>query len=533
VVHPDVEVDIAHLGVLMFLPIMINLSLKARLTLAFAISTVAMVVLVIVAIAGFSQAQSNMDLINHDRYLKVKLVTAMKDGLNREARSIRNLIIFKDPQAISHERSVIAKAKDQVNQAYQTIEPMLATEDGKASFDALQQHRRSFMEQMGEFDKLVDVHDVDAMTAQLTTKLRPAQLQYMAALDAFIDLEEKLMEQTGNDTEESLLSAKRLMIGLSALAIASTVVLAWLITRSISSKISRAVAVAEAVAAGDLRVDIQVSSQDELDVLMRALDQMRSQLLHTIDTVRQASDCIATGSKEIAAGNQDLSHRTEQQAANLEETSASMEQIASTVRANADTARMATELAQSAGSAAQHGGDVMQQVVGTMGEIAESSRRISDIIMVIDGIAFQTNILALNAAVESARAGEHGRGFAVVANEVRTLAQRSAQAAKEIKSLILNSADRVEAGSRLVSDAGTAMHDIVDRVSKVNKLIAEISTATNEQTQGIGQVSSAVLELDQVTQQNAALVEEAAAAAESLKRQANDLVDVVAVFQTR
>ncbi|MGQ3050445.1 MAG: methyl-accepting chemotaxis protein [Roseateles sp.] len=317
----------------------------------------------------------------------------------------------------------------------------------------------------------------------------------------------------------------------SALAVVAAGLLGLWVTRSITRPIQRAVDVARTVATGDLGSRIEVDSTDEPGQLLAALRDMNQSLVTVVSTVRASSDSIATGSSQIATGNADLSQRTEEQASNLQQTAASMEELASTVRLTADTAREANSLAGAAREAATRGGEVVGRVVHTMDEISKSSRRISDIIGVIDGIAFQTNILALNAAVEAARAGEQGRGFAVVAGEVRLLAQRSAEAAREIKTLIGESVERVEAGGQLVSDAGASMGDIVDQVRRVADLISEISNATVEQTTGIGQVSEAVGQLDQVTQQNAALVEESAAAAESLKHQASRLVEAVGVFR--
>ncbi|NCT81723.1 MAG: HAMP domain-containing protein [Comamonadaceae bacterium] len=332
----------------------------------------------------------------------------------------------------------------------------------------------------------------------------------------------------GQDTRSAavattvLLTAAALLLGCG---------LAWLITRSITEPVRRAVGFAQAVAEGDLTTAIAADGRDEIATLLAALRQMNEGLVGIVRQVRQGADSILTGAGEIASGNADLSQRTEEQAANLEQTAASMEQMNATVRQNADTARTAAQLAASASSVAARGGEVVRQVVATMGDISNSSRRIADIIGTIDGIAFQTNILALNAAVEAARAGEQGRGFAVVAGEVRALAQRSAQAAREIKALIGQSVDNVDTGSRLVGDAGSTMTEIVDQVRRVADLIAEIGSATQEQTTGIGQVSEAVSQLDRVTQQNAALVEQAAAAADSLRGQAQRMNEVVGVFK--
>jgi methyl-accepting chemotaxis protein len=318
---------------------------------------------------------------------------------------------------------------------------------------------------------------------------------------------------------------------LTLICVGIGLVAGWLTMQSIVVPISKAVTVAQTVASGDLTARIDVRGKDETAQLLRALQQMNSGLTDIVSRVRDSSDSIATGSTQIAQGNADLSHRTEQQAANLEETAASMEELTSTVQHNSETTRHASQLADSACQTAAKGGDVVGHVVQTMATITDASKKISDIISVIDGIAFQTNILALNAAVEAARAGEQGRGFAVVAGEVRTLAQRSAQAAKEIKGLIVDSVEKVDNGARLVHEAGETMGEIVSQVRRVSELIADISHATSEQSSGINQVGTAVNQLDQVTQQNAALVEQSAAAAESLKNQAAALADVVSTFR--
>ncbi|MFD1839863.1 methyl-accepting chemotaxis protein [Paracidovorax cattleyae] len=362
-----------------------------------------------------------------------------------------------------------------------------------------------------------------------------------AVMDGFRALQKELDQAESSLLAERKARADRLrsfntgviLIG-STLAVATAVALGLWVTRSITRQLggepNYATGIVRQIAQGNLAVDVETRNGDQTSLLAGMKD-MRDQLARVVGQVRQSSDSIATGSTQIATGNADLSQRTEEQASNLQQTAASMEQLTATVKNNGETARQATQLANSASEVAERGGTVMGQVVNTMGAITDSSRRISDIIGVIDGIAFQTNILALNAAVEAARAGEQGRGFAVVASEVRSLAQRSADAAKEIKALISTSVEKVEAGSQQVEEAGRTMADIVSQVKRVSDLINEISAATQEQTQGIGQVSDAVSQLDQVTQQNAALVEESAAAADSLRAQAGRLVDAVSQFR--
>jgi methyl-accepting chemotaxis protein len=322
------------------------------------------------------------------------------------------------------------------------------------------------------------------------------------------------------------------VMALVALAAAGFAIwLSWMMQRKIVLELARAASIAKEVAAGNLVVDASSNRQDEVGDLMRSLAEMEKSLVSVVTSVRQGSEGVSTASSEIAQGNQDLSSRTESQASSLEETAASMEELSAAVKQNADSARTANQLAMNASTVAIQGGQVVGQVVETMKGISESSRKISDIISVIDGIAFQTNILALNAAVEAARAGEQGRGFAVVASEVRSLAGRSAEAAKEIKNLINASVERVEQGTVLVDQAGTTMTEVVSSIKRVTDLMGEISAASNEQALGVAQVGEAVQNMDQVTQQNAALVEQMAAAASSLSAQANDLVQVVAVFK--
>jgi methyl-accepting chemotaxis protein len=341
----------------------------------------------------------------------------------------------------------------------------------------------------------------------------------------------KSLTDSLEDRASHLQKAKYIVLALLALCMMGGVVLSMAFIRSITVPVHEAVAVATAVANGDLTVNVQVRGDNELGQLMKAMADMRDHLSQVVSKVRQGSEGVATASSEIASGNHDLSARTESQASALEETSSSMEQLGETVKQNADSARQANQLALNASSVAVRGGEVVGQVVETMKGINESSRKISDIISVIDGIAFQTNILALNAAVEAARAGEQGRGFAVVASEVRSLAGRSADAAKEIKILINASVDRVEHGTELVDQAGATMSEVVTSIKRVTDIMGEIASASAEQSLGVSQVGEAVAQMDQTTQQNAALVEEIAAAASSLKTQAEDLVGVVASFR--
>jgi len=359
----------------------------------------------------------------------------------------------------------------------------------------------------------------------------PAVRSYLGAIERFVQMQ----ADKASKAEQAAVAARTGLLWMGAigalLIVAAGMLIAWALVRSIVTPLAQAVKLAEAVAAGDLRTHISAAGTNETGQLLAALKRMNDGLVDIVAQVREGSDSIATGSAEIARGNADLSQRTEEQASNLQHTAASMEQLTATVKQNADTARAATQLAASASAVAAQGGTAVNEVVATMEQISAASRKISDIIGTIDGIAFQTNILALNAAVEAARAGEQGRGFAVVAGEVRTLAQRSAQAAREIKTLIGDSVDKVEIGSTLAGNAGRTMGEIVSQVKRVSDLIAEISAASAEQSQGIAQVGDAVTQLDQVTQQNAALVEQAAAAADSLQQQAGRMTEVVAVFR--
>lgn len=508
-----------------------NISLNWRLCGPILISTAVTALLILVSWIGLDKIHRDIDLINEDRYLKVKAVTQIKDDLNLKARSVRNLIVFDDPSIRELEFKQIVEARERIDHALQRLAPLLESNKEKQLFEQVMVQRRPFSAALDRFLSIARQSGSQDMRSSLQDTLRPRQLEYMASLDQLVSYEEELMEMAGVETEHHIRDVTSQMVGLGLIGALSACAFGIWIAKRLSHQLSQVISVASAVADGDLTQDITVHGRDEIGQMMQALARMQSQLKETVNTVRLASDSIATGASEIATGNHDLSYRTEQQAASLQQTAASMEEMSATVKANADTAGVANGLAQSAGQAAQDGGEVMDQMISTMSEIAESSRRISEITNVIDGIAFQTNILALNAAVESARAGEHGRGFAVVANEVRTLAQRSAQAAKEIKSLIAASGERVQRGSDLVEQAGTAMDDIVSRVRRVSDLIQEINVATQQQSQGISQVGAAVSHLDQSTQQNAALVEEAAAAAGSLSHQADALVNVITRFK--
>jgi methyl-accepting chemotaxis protein len=388
-----------------------------------------------------------------------------------------------------------------------------------------------FEQYLKQCDKAIDLSGMDPNVG--AGAMRAAEDTYgqlATALTAIVARAEGAIEER-SDAAASRRASLNAMLGLlMTLAMGGAIVYAWRTQRRIVGEVHKAVALSEAVAAGNLGATARSEHADEIGDLTRALGRMVDGLRDALGTVRQATDQIGTASAEIAVGNQDLSSRTEQTASNLQQAASSLEQLTSTVGATADSARSANQLAASAADVAQRGGKVVAQVVSTMEDINTASRRIADIISVIDGIAFQTNILALNAAVEAARAGEQGRGFAVVASEVRSLAQRSAAAAREIKGLIQASVEKVDTGSQLVSDAGRTMTEIVSSVQRVTAVIGEISAAATEQSGGIGSVNGAVNDLDQMTQQNAALVEQSAAAAESLRAQADRLSQVVGRF---
>ncbi|NEX62374.1 methyl-accepting chemotaxis protein [Noviherbaspirillum galbum] len=411
------------------------------------------------------------------------------------------------------------------------IEKLITSEAEKSLFNKISEVRASYILSRDAVFKLKAEGRAEEASKVLDEQYLPASARYLELVGQFLQLQRKQLDEAA-ERAEALESRGRLeLFGLSALVVLFGVASAWWLTSGITGPLRKAVTAARRVASGDLAGDIQVDSRDETGELLQALRDMNSSLQKIVSDVRQGTEAITTASGEIAAGNLDLSTRTEQQASSLGETASSMEQLTSAVRHNADNARQANALANTASEVAVKGGEVIGEVVGTMGDINASARKIVDIISVIDSIAFQTNILALNAAVEAARAGEQGRGFAVVASEVRTLAQRSAAAAKEIKSLIDSSVERVDAGSMLVSQAGRTMQEIMESVRRVTDIMAEITAASAEQTAGIEQVNQAITQMDAVTQQNAALVEEAAAASNAMQQQAEKLTEAVALFR--
>ena len=508
-----------------------QLKIGQRLTLGFASVLALLLVLTALAWNGLQASQAATE-----RVVALERRSAATDewaatttlNINRVLAVARSRA---DAEVDGHFKPLIDKASARISELQKALESEIGSEKGKALLAKISSMRTEYIATRKTYFDTLKSGDVAAANQQLTNGLMPAAERYSAAQAELQAFQRSLVEEAVAQSAATSRNNVMLLVSLAAAAVLVASLVAWRITASVTAPVHQAVAIATAVAAGDLTREVHTDRKDELGDLLNALGKMKTSLIQTVSQVRSATDSINTASVEIASGNQDLSARTEQAASNLQETAASMEQLTSTVRQSADAARQANQLAASAAEIAVRGGQVVGQVVTTMDEINHSSKKISDIIGVIDGIAFQTNILALNAAVEAARAGEQGRGFAVVAGEVRNLAQRSAQAAKEIKGLIGASVDKVETGSRLVADAGQTMSEIVGSVQRVSDIIGEITAAAGEQSDGIGQVNTAVSQLDQMTQQNAALVEQSAAAAESLKDQAERLASVVRVFR--
>jgi len=484
------------------------------------------------SIVRFKSLGETVNLVIHDRYAKVEMVFLIHEHQNLQARYLRNAILSaKNPEQMESWLTKVEQEAAGNAELIEKLTPLILSPKGLELFGQLKSFREPYALSRAELIKTLRSGKVDDATDYLLNQFQKPQLDYFHAAEALIKYQEDLMRTDSAQMEADIANAVALTAGLTLVALGIALLISVFITRSITAPVSQAVEIATSVSQGNLSTSIEVHGTDETGQLLTALKNMQTELVRLVRHVRQSSNTVANASAEIAQGNQDLSARTSSQASTLEETAATMEELSSQVKNNADNARQANQMAASASSVAARGGEVVGRVVDTMKEINESSRKIADIIGVIDSIAFQTNILALNAAVEAARAGEQGRGFAVVASEVRSLAGRSAAAAKEIKTLINTSVERVVHGAALVDDAGTTMTEVVSSIRRVSDLVGEISSASDEQAAGAAQIGEAVTEMDQVTQQNAALVEEMAAAASSLKGQAHDLVEVVSVFE--
>ncbi len=465
------------------------------------------------------------------RVPQLQRVAALELNLTRVSLQLRHAMLARTPQELATTLDDVAAKRKLIEQTLADYEKGLFTEQGKALFAGLPPLFARFWEIGDENIRLTRGGQKAEAFAHLVEKTIPVRDELLAQLDRTVEFQETGLKQDIATIERDTSATLTVLLALVAAAIAGLLLFSWTIAALLRRRVDAARQVAERVRDGDLREPVRDAALDEFSPLLGALGDMQSALTRVVAEVRGNAESVATASAQIAQGNQDLSGRTEQQASALQQTAATMDELGSTVRHNADNARQANQLAQGASSVAARGGEVVGQVVETMRGINESSRRIADIIGTIDGIAFQTNILALNAAVEAARAGEQGRGFAVVAGEVRSLAQRSAEAAREIKALIGTSVERVEQGSTLVGQAGQTMDEIVGAIRRVSDIVGDISAASSEQSRGVEQVGQAVAQMDQSTQQNAALVEQSAAAAESLKAQARQMVAAVAVFR--
>ncbi len=507
-----------------------NLKISRRMALSFGLVIVLM--LAVAALSTQMLLSLNQDLkdVTQDYYVKVRLTNKISEEISKQGKFSRDSLILSADQSKGEVANMMA-SREVIRKLYATLTDMVKSDEGRNLLATVQSRRGEYVTALDDFNKLVAEQKREEAMQTLNGPLRDKQARYAAAMADFTVYQENLMNQASSQADQQAKTGIRNIVVLSGLALLFAVLLGRTLSRSITRPITQAVVLAETVAAGDLTSAVHVDSTDEVGQLLQALKKMNQGLVNIVSEVRSSAESIETGSLEVANGSADLSQRTEEQAANLEQTAASMEQLSSTVQQNAQTSQQASRLAHDASDVATEGGEVVKRVTSTMNEISDSAAKVADIIQVIEGIAFQTNILALNAAVEAARAGEQGRGFAVVAGEVRTLAHRSAAAAKEIKTLIGESTQRVAHGNALVATAGETMAKIVAQVNHVSTLVTEISGSSAEQTSGIGQVSDAVQQLDQVTQQNAALVEESAAAADSLRHLAGKLTQVVAAFQ--
>ncbi|MDO8334417.1 MAG: methyl-accepting chemotaxis protein [Nitrosomonas sp.] len=508
-----------------------DMTIKSRLMFVISMLSLLLVGIGSLGLYGINQSNAGLKSVYEDRTVPAVMLGKILDAWYQvrrnaiDAASSKNIEVAK---ARTEDALKLVKQNEGIWAEY--LKTRLTPEEERLTKVKSEQHVQ-YVTSLHRTLQLASAGDFEAAALNASTDAAPKFIALRETVFALLDLQGKVAEQEYGTAQSHFENIFMISVAAMILGVSLAMIIGFLIIRAIVGPLNEAIIVANAVASGDLTSRIETNSTNETGRLLQALRTMNDNLVDLVGKVRMGTDQISTASGEIASGNSDLSQRTEEQASSLEETASSMEELTSTVKQNADNARQANQLAAGASEVAMKGGAVVGQVVQTMSSINESSKKIVDIISVIDGIAFQTNILALNAAVEAARAGEQGRGFAVVATEVRTLAQRSAAAAKEIKELISDSVAKVEDGSRLVDEAGATMDEIVSAVKRVTDIMSEISAASQEQSSGIEQVNQAVTQMDEVTQQNAALVEEAAAAAESMQEQAQALTQAVSTFK--
>ena len=508
-----------------------QLTVAQQIGLIVGVAVLALVVVLALSLVRVQRLGATVDQLATEQVERLQLALRWRSNIAVNSTRVFSIAQTEGDDLQNYFKATMAATTADTSKVQKRYTELENSPEGLRIQEELATIRKSYLETRDKSLELKKAGDMAQARAYALGTFAPVLDKYNAIADKMVDYQVRRSAEQAAEAAELIQSYRMtvLVAGLAGLGL--LVVLSWVVVQRTRRSLGAVSSVAQRIGEGDLSQPIEVQGRGEVAEMMRAMQGMQTSLVRIVGDVRHSSDSIATGSSEIAMGNADLSQRTEEQASNLEETAASMEQITSTVKNNADTARKAATLAGTASQAAVKGGEVVGQVVTTMQDISAASEKITDIISVIDGIAFQTNILALNAAVEAARAGEQGRGFAVVASEVRSLAQRSADAAQEIKALLGASVEKVENGTQLVSNAGQSMEDIVAQVQRVSDLIGEISSATGEQTIGISQVGEAVMQLDQVTQQNAALVEQSAAAADSLKHQAARLAEIVSVFR--
>lgn len=508
-----------------------NMKIGLRLGLGFGLVLSLMLIMIAIGLSNMGSIQDRLDKIVNENDYKTMLVNDMSDAVHVVARITRTIVLLDDIAAMHEERRKVDSARKRYDDSFAALEKTAASEQGKIIRAKIDDARVATRASVNRVLELAAANSDAEAVKVLMQEAGPLTAKWQEALAENRTFQEESTKLDYAAAQNAYTSGRNLMVGIAAFAVLLGAVIAFFIMRSVTAPLAEAGKIAARVADGDLTSRIEVTSQDETGQLLQSMKTMNENLKDMVGKINESASSVASGAGQISAGNSNLSQRTEEQSASLEETASSMEELTSTVKQNADNARQANQLAAAARAQAEKGGEVVGRAIDAMGSINSASKKIADIIGVIDEIAFQTNLLALNAAVEAARAGEQGRGFAVVAGEVRNLAQRSASSAKEIKDLIGDSVRKVEDGSKLVEQSGQTLGEIVAAVKKVSDIVAEIAAASQEQSAGIEQVNKAVMQMDEVTQQNAALVEEAAAASKSMEEQAQSLREMMASFK--